>query len=118
MSSKIPKTYKHLTALFFAVATAVISPFGIHVAYAAEGVIGWMLEKLGAAGEGLAWIVAMVINYLIYVPSSWILSASAFVFDRVVPFALGRGTPSAFQSPFIAEGWGLMRDITNMVFIF
>lgn len=118
MLSKLLKILKYPSLLFPAILLAVVSPVGAGVAHAATGPIGWMLEKLGGAGEGLAWLVAQVINYLIYVPSSWVLNASAFVFDAVVPYSLGVGTPNAFQSAFITEGWGLMRDITNMVFIF
>src|SRR3989344_2366817 len=109
---------KKITLFLFTIALAVVSPVGAGVVYA--GPIDWMLSLLGAAGEGIAYLVAMVINYLIFIPSAWVLRASAFLFDSVVPYSLGIAVPghSAFQSAFIAEGWGLMRDITNMVFIF
>ena len=109
---------KKITLFLFTIALAVVSPVGAGVVYA--GPIDWMLSLLGAAGEGIAYLVAMVINYLIFIPSAWVLRASAFLFDSVVPYSLGIAVPghSAFQSAFITEGWGLMRDITNMVFIF
>ncbi len=117
MSSKIPKTYKRLSLLLFAIAAAVISPIGMHIAYAGgfwEGVKG----LFSAGGEALAWVIAGVLRLLIFEPSGWIVRGAAFVFDTVVPFSLGTGASNAFQSAFITEGWGLMRDITNMVFIF
>ncbi|MBI1998893.1 MAG: hypothetical protein HYS73_00980 [Parcubacteria group bacterium] len=118
-----PKTTK--TALFLKTAlvalvilSAVISPVGAGVAHA-----GWfedlMLSLGGGALNTVSLILAEVVRVIIYLPSSLILRVAGFVFDAVVPFSLGiGGGTSVFASSFVTEGWGLMRDLTNMVFIF
>ncbi len=112
------RRFRKYTLIVFAFLAAIVSPVGVKMAHA--GPIDWLLSALGSTGEGIAYLVAMVIQYLVYIPSGWVLRAAAFVFDAVVPYSLGIALPgqSAFQSAFITEGWGLMRDITNMVFIF
>ena len=118
LAKKHSLAYVSAVLLFLA---AVLSPIGAKVAYA--GTVGdALLKVLGLGGEGLAFIVAQVINILIYTPSAWILRAAAFVFESVVPYSLGIKTGamtlSAFQSTFITDGWGILRDMTNIVFIF
>lgn len=111
------KYFRKHTLTLFVLLAAVISPVGVKTAYALEF---FGLDLLSIAGESFAYAVAMLIQYAIYIPSGWILRAAAFVFDTIVPYSLGIALPghSAFQSAFITEGWGLTRDITNMLFIF
>lgn len=102
---------------------AVISPVGVGVAHAfgVGDVVAWFIGFKGGPIDFLQFLVAEIVNVLFYKTGSLALYGAAFVFDRVVPFSLGLavGTASnAFNSAFISSGWGLMRDITNIVFIF
>ena len=98
---------------------AVISPVGMNVAHAI-GIGDGILLLLSGPAEGVAWVLAQAVHYILYVPSSWLLVASSFIFDSVVPYSLGVSSSSGnvFGSPFVSTGWTIMRDVANMVFIF
>ena len=118
VTKKYLRVYLAGLALFVA---GVLSPVGIKVAYAVS-FSDLLVNMLGGPAEILAYISAQIVNYVVYVPSGYILRAAAFVFDSVVPYALGidAGTAggSAFTSTFITTGWTILRDMTNIVFIF
>lgn len=54
--------------------------------------------------------------YLFYVPSSWILAASGWLFDAFLSFSI---SSKIYSDPeFITEGWKIVRDLCNIFFIF
>lgn len=122
MTLRLQKTNRlfKTTLIAFVILVAVISPAGAGVAQA-DWITEYVIKPIGGGAlSAVSYILAEVVRVTAYAASTIALRVAGFVFDSVVPFSLGvsTGTTSVFTSSFIAEGWGLMRDITNMVFIF
>ncbi len=59
--------------------------------------------------------IALTGYYLLYVPTSWILFASATVFDTAMAFTL---STEPLNQPFVVDTWETIRDIANLFFVF
>ncbi len=64
-------------------------------------------EPVGCA----AWILYGVI----FKPTSWILAFTGKLFDWTFNYSV---LDSSYRSGFVVEGWGIVRDLCNMFFIF
>lgn len=70
----------------------------------------------GLLGDSsIAGCVAEVINVLIYYPSFLILTVTAYLFDWSIDYTIKDTT---YKNGFVEEGWGIVRDISNIFFIF
>lgn len=67
------------------------------------------------SGVDVGACVALTGYYLFYIPTSWLLYASATVFDAAMAFTLSTDT---LNQPFVADTWGTIRDIANLFFVF
>ncbi len=59
--------------------------------------------------------VAQVIYYAVFVPTSWLFGASGMFFDYIFAYSINDTT---YRSQFVTEGWGIVRDLCNIFFIF
>src|SRR3989344_763417 len=59
--------------------------------------------------------LGVVVYALFYVPSTWILVIGGTIFDAFTAYALNS---TVINAPFVHSGWGAVRDIFNIVFIF
>lgn len=58
---------------------------------------------------------AMIFYYIIFVPTSAILWVSGQIFNASIAFSLSGDTMNA---DMITDGWGIVRDVVNIFFIF
>lgn len=75
------------------------------------------LETTGPVPTGIniGACVAQTIYYVIYIPTSWLLYGAGFIFDTAITLSIDK---SFIVKPFIAELWTVIRDFSNMIFIF
>ncbi|MCK9344714.1 MAG: hypothetical protein M0P64_01155 [Candidatus Pacebacteria bacterium] len=67
-------------------------------------------------GEGtLAECVPVVTYYVIYKPASWLLIGSGFIFDAMLTLSIDS---SFVNQEFVVSTWSVVRDFSNMLFIF
>lgn len=59
--------------------------------------------------------VARVIYYLFYVPTSFLFGLAGTAMDYTLMYSLSDGS---YRTPFVSEGWKIVRDLCNMFFIF
>ncbi len=59
--------------------------------------------------------VAQGFYYVLFVPTSYIFALAGTFFDFTFHYSI---QDSSYRSPFVVEGWGLIRDFCNMFFIF
>ena len=52
---------------------------------------------------------------VIFVPTSYLFAAAGMFFDSTFAYSV---QSSSYQSTFVVEGWGVVRDFCNMFFIF
>ena len=64
----------------------------------------------------LGGCIIQIVYYLFWMPSSWIASFAGKILDFFVFFSID--SASYNQSGFVNEGWGVVRDIANIAFIF
>ena len=82
----------------------------------------------GASGSGLyvdplpkcgitniSGCIARVIYYLVFKPTSFLFALAGKVMDFTIMYSL---SDSSYRSPFVSEGWQVVRDLCNMFFIF
>ncbi len=55
------------------------------------------------------------VYYLVYKPSSWVLILAAKVFDFTLFLSINK---QYVDQPFVNSAWEIMRDVSNMAFIF
>lgn len=53
--------------------------------------------------------------YILFVPTSYLFALSGIFFDATFAYSI---QDSSYRSPFVVEGWGLVRDFCNLFFIF
>lgn len=75
------------------------------------------LETTGPVPTGInvGACVAQTIYYVIYIPTSWLLYGAGFIFDTAITLSIDK---SFIVKPFIAELWTVIRNFSNMIFIF
>ena len=59
--------------------------------------------------------VAVILYYLLFVPTSFLFALTGNFFDWTFHYSV---TDTSYRSGFVVEGWGIVRDICNMFFIF
>ncbi len=69
----------------------------------------------GGKDSSMMGCVADIIYGLIYKPSFLILTLTAYIFDWGISYSIKN---SSYTNPFIENGWGIVRDISNIFFIF
>lgn len=67
-------------------------------------------------GEGtVIGCVAQVFYYVLFVPTSYVFALSGTFFDFTFNYSIN---DKSYRTPFVVEGWGIVRDFCNMFFIF
>lgn len=74
--------------------------------------------ECGIAGLGgyFSHCIALIGYGIFYYPATWIVSISGYIFDALLAFSLS-GEIIGNQS-FVEDGWRVVRNISNLVFIF
>ncbi len=67
------------------------------------------------AGTWAKGCVAQLIYYALFVPVSWVFALSGQFFDKVFEYSLDN---ASYDIEFVTNGWGVVRDLCNMFFIF
>ncbi len=73
------------------------------------------LPSCGVVFGSISGCVAQIIYYLLFVPTSYLFALSGAFFDNTFSYSV---QSSSYQSSFVVQGWGLVRDFCNMFFIF
>lgn len=67
-------------------------------------------------GVSVAGCAAQIVYYIIFVPTSFILALSGQFMDFLLAYTLDSSSYS--MGNFVGQGWKLVRDLTNILFIF
>ncbi len=59
--------------------------------------------------------VARIFYYVLFVPTSFLFSLAGKVMDFTIMYSV---SDSSYRTPFVSEGWKVVRDLCNMFFIF
>lgn len=59
--------------------------------------------------------VARVFYYVLFVPTSFLFGLAGKVMDFTIMYSV---SDSSYRTPFVSEGWQVVRDLCNMFFIF
>jgi len=59
--------------------------------------------------------VAQIFYYVLFVPTSYVFALTGTFFDFTFHYSI---QDSSYRTPFVVEGWGIVRDMCNMFFIF
>lgn len=59
--------------------------------------------------------IARVFYYLFYMPTSFLFGLAGKAMDYTLMYSLSDGS---YRTPFVSEGWKIVRDLCNMFFIF
>ena len=73
------------------------------------------LQCSATSGTGLALCVSGFVYWITVGIGSWVANITAYVFDYAVMLSL---TGAAYALDVIAIGWGIVRDVANMSFLF
>ncbi|MDE2030671.1 MAG: hypothetical protein KGI58_00190 [Patescibacteria group bacterium] len=67
-------------------------------------------------GNGtIAGCAAQLLYYVLFIPTSYIFALTGQMFDFTFFYSV---KDTSYQSPFVLNGWGIIRDFCNMFFIF
>ena len=66
-------------------------------------------------GTWFTGCIARALYYILFIPTSYLFALSGVFFDSTFAYSV---QDSSYRSTFVVEGWGLVRDICNMFFIF
>jgi len=70
--------------------------------------------RLGGDGS-FSGCIAQGLYYGLFVPTSWIFGGTGKLFDYVFVYSI---SDSSYRSSFVTEGWRIVRDLSNIFFIF
>lgn len=59
--------------------------------------------------------VAQLLYYALFVPTSYLFALTGTFFDVTFHYSIQDGS---YRTPFVVEGWGIVRDFCNIFFIF
>jgi len=59
--------------------------------------------------------IAQLLYYALFVPTSYLFALSGTFFDFTFHYSV---QDASYRTPFVVEGWGIVRDFCNMFFIF
>lgn len=70
----------------------------------------------GVLGDGtFTGCIAQAFYYVVFVPTSYLFALSGVFFDSTFAYSV---QDTSYRSVFVVQGWGLVRDICNLFFIF
>ncbi len=83
-----------------------------------EGVppCGFGVDLLGGSDSSMMGCLAVIVYYALYMPSSWLAMLGGYFLDFFMGYSISSGAYTA--SSFPEEGWGMLRDLANICFIF
>ncbi len=100
----------------------LISPIAPPITYAQTQNTPPPAETLGSLPTCASFIsfsfsgcIAVASYYLFFFIPSWILGIVGEIFNVVVSFSI---SGDIYNSQFVTEGWGIVRDLANIAFIF
>lgn len=67
------------------------------------------------SGSGVVGCFGYLIYYALFIPTSYLFALAGQFFDWTFSYSV---SDAAYRSPFVVEGWGLIRDFCNIFFIF
>lgn len=73
------------------------------------------LNPLWDGGGTVMGCVAQIFYYVLFVPTSYIFALAGTFFDFTFHYSI---QDESYKTPFVVEGWGIVRDMCNMFFIF
>lgn len=59
--------------------------------------------------------IARIFYYVLFVPTSFLFGLAGKVMDFTIMYSV---SDSSYRTPFVSEGWKVVRDLCNMFFIF
>ncbi len=71
--------------------------------------------QVGNSNGTFVGCIAQAFYYVLFVPTSYIFALSGMFFDFTFAYSIDDGS---YKTPFITQGWALIRDMVNMFFIF
>lgn len=93
-------------------------------AYKAANKKTGILDIMPECGIANSWLTsggtiygcaAQIIYYVLFVPTSYIFALTGQFFDWSFGYSVN---DNSYRSPFVLQGWGLVRDFCNIFFIF
>jgi hypothetical protein len=70
------------------------------------------------SGEGLVACFVNLFYYVILYPSGKFAQLTAELLDFFIAYSISSGSYSSGSGQFIEQGWGVIRDVANVLFIF
>ncbi len=67
-------------------------------------------------GEGtFMGCIAQMFYYILFVPTSYVFALAGNIFDWIFAYSVD---DDSYRSAFVVQGWGVLRDVCNIFFIF
>lgn len=70
---------------------------------------------LGVGSGTFMGCIAQGFYYVLFVPTSYLFALSGVFFDSTFAYSV---QDTSYKSAFVVQGWGIVRDFCNMLFIF
>ena len=70
---------------------------------------------MGEASGTFTGCIAQGLYYAVFVPTSWLIIGAGFLLDFALAYSIDSNSYSG--TTFVSEGWKLVRDISNILFI-
>ncbi|NCU28741.1 MAG: hypothetical protein EOM85_03685 [Candidatus Moranbacteria bacterium] len=94
--------------------TETLNDLSVNTTYESNGV--GKRDNLPVCGVfNIGGCIARVIYYLFYMPTSFLFGLAGTAMDYTLMYSLSDGS---YRTPFVSEGWKIVRDLCNMFFIF
>lgn len=75
---------------------------------------GFIDTLVGAEGTFMGCLV-QAFYYIVFIPTSFVFGLAGMFFDWAFAYSI---MDTSYRSTFVTEGWGIMRDVCNLFFIF
>lgn len=66
-------------------------------------------------GISMSGCIAQGVYYGLFIPTSYLFALTGLFFDSTFAYSVN---DASYRSPFVVEGWGVVRDFVNIFFIF
>lgn len=76
---------------------------------------GFGYSLLGGTDSTITGCAAQLLYYVLYVPTSWLFGGAGMLFDITFDYSVDS---ESYKTPFVSEGWKIVRDLSNIFFIF
>lgn len=76
---------------------------------------GFGVTGLGGEDSSVTGCAANILYYVLYVPTSWLFGGAGMLFDLTFDYSVDA---ESYKTPFVTEGWKIVRDLCNVFFIF